>query len=128
TVTPSKSGLTFTPPSQTVTVNNNNATLNFTVQTWSISGTVTGANGATLALTGAANAVATADASGNFTFTGLVNGAYTVTPSASGFTFSPVNQSVTVSGANITAVNFTATPVPTYSISGTISPSGSGTV
>jgi hypothetical protein len=128
TVTPSKSGLTFTPPSQTVTVNNNNATLNFTVQTWSISGTVTGANGATLALTGAANAVATADASGNFTFTGLVNGAYTITPSASGFTFSPVNQSVTVSGANITAVNFTATPIPTYSISGTVSPSGSGTV
>ena len=128
TVTPSKSGLTFTPPSQTVTINNNNATLNFSVQTWSISGTVTGANGATLALTGAANAVTTADASGNFTFSGLVNGAYTVTPSGSGSTFNPVNQSVTVSGANITAVNFTATPVPTYSISGTVSPSGNGTV
>ena len=28
--------------------------------------------------------------------------------------------------ANVTGVNFTATAIPTYSISGTISPSGSG--
>jgi hypothetical protein len=127
TVTPGKAGITIAPPSQSVTINNNNATLNFTVQTWGISGTITGAKGATVSLTGAANAVVTADASGNFTFAGLINGTYTVTPSASGFTFNPVSQTVTISSNPVTNVNFTATPVPTWSVSGIVSgiPSGS---
>src|SRR6185437_1797981 len=38
----------------------------------------------------------------------LINGNYTVTPSKSGFTFSPAFQSVTVSGANVAGINFTA--------------------
>src|SRR5206468_8940116 len=53
----------------------------------------------------------TADASGNYSFTGLLNGAYTVTPTKSGFTFTPANQPVTVSGANVSGVNFTASAV-----------------
>jgi hypothetical protein len=106
--------------------------VNFTatpIPTWSISGTVSPAasgSGATLTLSGTASATTTADASGNFTFTGLANGSYTVTPSKTGFTFSPTSAPVTVSGANVTAINFTATPIPTWSISGTVSPAASG--
>ena len=88
--------------------------------TWSISGTISpsaGGSGATVTLSGAANATTTADGSGNYTFAGLANGAYIVTPSKSGYTFSPASQAVTISGANLSAVNFTAVPV-TWSISG----------
>ena len=133
TVTPSKSGFTFSPANQAVVVNGANVPgVNFTVTavpTWSISGTIspiTSGVGALVTLSGAASKTATADSSGNYTFTGLANGSYTVTPSKSGFTFSPANQPVTVNGANVTAVNFTATAVPTWSISGTITPAASG--
>jgi hypothetical protein len=63
-------------------------------------------------LGGAATASATADANGNYSFAGLANGTYTVTPAKPGFRFTPDNQTVTVNGANATGVNFTATPVP----------------
>ncbi len=96
--------------------------------TYSISGTVSGAtaSGVSMALTGAATANTTTDASGNYTFSGLNNGSYTVTPSKSGYTFSPVNIAVTISGANQTGKNFTATATTTYSISGTITKSTGG--
>jgi hypothetical protein len=105
---------------------------------FSISGTVSPAasgSGATLTLAGAAQSTASADASGNYSFTGLANGTYTVTPSKTGFTFSPPNQSVPVSGANVTGTNFAATPSSTpsspsspssFSISGTMSPAANG--
>ena len=132
TITPSKTGTSFNPASQTVTVNGLNVTgTNFTVQTYSISGTVSPAgSGTVLTLSGTSTGTATADVSGNYSFTGLLNGSYTVTPSKTGYTFSPANQPVTISSANVTSVNFTATPPPTYSISGTVSPAslGSGTV
>jgi O-glycosyl hydrolase len=50
----------------------------------------------------------TADASGNYTFAGLANGTYTVTPSKTGYTFTPTSRAVTLSGANRTGTNFTA--------------------
>jgi hypothetical protein len=50
---------------------------------------------------------ATADAGGNYTFSNLNNGSYTVTPSNSGHTFTPSSQSVTVNNANVTGINFT---------------------
>ena len=130
TVTPSNSGYSFSPASQSVNVNGANATsVNFTAAafTWSISGTITGGSGATVTLSGAASATATANSSGSYTFLGLGNGSYTVTPSKSGNTFSPANQSVTVYGANATAVNFTATAL-TWSISGTITGGSGATV
>jgi hypothetical protein len=37
-----------------------------------------------------------------------VNGTYTVTPTKSGFTFSPTSQTTAVNNGNVTAVNFTA--------------------
>ncbi|HVE70838.1 MAG TPA: pre-peptidase C-terminal domain-containing protein [Thermoanaerobaculia bacterium] len=74
------------------------------VATYSISGSA-GTPGATVT---AGSQGATSDASNNYTISGLANGTYTVTPSKSGCTFSPVSTSVTISGANVTAINFTA--------------------
>ena len=123
TVTPSKTGYTFGPVNQAVTINGANLTgVNFTATanpTFSISGTLSPAAGgdlATVALSGSANATTIANATGNYTFTGLANGAYTVTPSNTGYTFSPVNQAVSVSGANVTGVNFTATVAQSHSV------------
>ena len=117
TVTVSKSGFTFSPSSLPVTVNGASVTgENFTASaapptTYSISGTIsTAANGsgATLTLSGAAGATTTANSSGNYTFTGLANGSYTVTPRKNGFNFSPSSLQATVSGTNVTGMNFTA--------------------
>ena len=91
--------------------------------TYSISGTVSGAvtSGVTVNLTGAATQNTTTASGGTYTFSGLNNGSYTVTPSYTGYTFSPTSTAVTISGANQTGKNFTATAVATYSISGTVS-------
>lgn len=130
TVTPTKTGFLFTPTSQAVTITNSSvANINFSAaQTFSISGTVTPAtsgSGATVTLSGSASATATADASGNYTFSGLVNGNYTVTPTKQGFTFNPTSQAVTVNGANVGSINFTATQQG-FSISGSLSANGAG--
>ena len=131
TITPSHTGYTFSPSSKTATVNGASvAAVNFTATaqvgpTFSISGTispVTGGSGATVTLSGVAVATTTADGAGNYTFAGLSNGTYAVTPSHSGYTFNPGVQTATVNGANVTGVNFTAQTNPTFSISGTISP------
>jgi plastocyanin len=73
-----------------------------------------------MALSGASSDNVITDASGNYTFTGLDNGIYTITPTRTGYTFSPTSSPQTVIGANITAVNFIATSVQVgiYSISG----------
>jgi hypothetical protein len=89
--------------------------------TYSISGTVTGATSVTMTLSGAGTGTVTTDGSGNYTFASLANGSYTVTPTKGGYTFSPVNLAVTIASANQTGKNFTATAVPTYSITGTVS-------
>jgi hypothetical protein len=84
--------------------------------TYSVSGTIspTAGGGATVTLSGAASATTTAASSGAYSFTGLANGTYTVTPSHSGYTFSPTSQTATVSGANVTGVNFTAASGQTH--------------
>jgi hypothetical protein len=116
-VTPSNAGFTFSPTTHAATITTGNITgLNFTAAaqtspTASISGTITptsGGSGATVLLSGPAAATATANASGNYTFTGLPSGTYSVTPNKSGFAFTPVSQSVALSGTNQTGVNFTA--------------------
>lgn len=125
TVTPSKTGYVFTPASQAVTVSGASKTANFSsaVQTFTLTGTITGpgASGATVRLTGAATATTTTNSSGAYTFSGLANGSYTVTPSRTGFIMTPTSQAVTISGANKTA-NFSSAQA--FTISGTISGSG----
>jgi hypothetical protein len=79
--------------------------------TYSVSGTVTGSGGAALPGVSVSNGSTsvTTNASGVYTFSGLGNGGYTLTPSLSGYTFSPVNRSVSVNGANVSGQNFTGT-------------------
>lgn len=83
--------------------------------TFSITGNA-GTAGATVSWSGAASGSTTADGSGNYTIPNLANGSYTITPSLAGFTFSPTSSNQTVSGANITGVNFTATVGNAYSV------------
>ena len=122
-VTPSHAGFTFSPTSTTVTINGASVTsgVSFTATalTYSISGTITpaaGGSGATVTLSGSAAATTTADSSGNYTFTGLANGTYALTPSLTGYTFSPTSQSATVNSANVSGVNFTATAQQPHSV------------
>src|SRR6266581_3631495 len=124
-ITPSRSGYTFNPSTQLATVSGANVPgINFTAtaqvgQTFSISGTIsptTGGSGATVTLSGAAAATTTADGAGNYTFSGLSNGTYTVTPTNTGFTFTPLSQSVIVNSADVPSVNFTASAQVTHSV------------
>lgn len=74
-----------------------------------ISGVISGALVANVQvrLTGAASATVSSQANGSYAFPGLSDGAYTVTPSATGATFSPLSAAVTLAGADATA-NFTS--------------------
>jgi hypothetical protein len=132
TVTPSRSGASFSPASQSVTVNGASvANVNFSqgATTWSISGTISPSSlgsGVQVALTGAATRSTTTDGSGAFTFSALANGTYTVTPSKTGTVFTPASRSVTVNGAGVSGADFTAQSAPTYRITGTLSPAASG--
>jgi hypothetical protein len=130
TVTPSQTGYSFSPASQTVTISGaHNLAVNFTsgVPAYTVSGTVTGGTGISVSLSGSTTASTTTDSSGNYTFSSVPNGTYTVTPSGAGYAISPINQSVTVNGANLTGINFAATQ-QSYSISGSITGGGGATV
>ena len=86
-----------------------------TVGTYGIFGTLSPSaqgSGATVTLSGTASGTTTADGSGNYAFRGLSNGSYTVTPSKSGYSFSPGAQSATINGANVTNLNFTVSSSP----------------
>ncbi len=68
----------------------------------------------------------TTNASGYYTLTGLITGTYTLTPTKSGYAFSPSSRTVSVP-PNATGQNFTAVPTcPTLTISA--NPSAGGTV
>ena len=113
TITPSKTGYAFSPVSQQVTVAGANATaaaFAATQTAFTLSGSITPAiSGVTLTLSGSGSGTASSDGFGNYSFSGLSNGTYTVTPSKSGYTFAPVSQQTTISGANTSLGAFTAT-------------------
>jgi hypothetical protein len=67
-----------------------------------------GVAGATVSWTGTSSGSTSADGSGNYTTPALPNGSYTLAPSLTGYSFSPASQNETISGSNITGVNFTA--------------------
>lgn len=77
------------------------------VQLYSISGK-SGASGATATLSPGGITSGT-DAGGYFHLNGVANGIYEVTMSLPGFNFTPSSRTVTVSGADVTGVDFTAT-------------------
>ncbi len=80
-------------------------------QTYYIQGYVTSGgsalSGVTMTLGGAANKTATTDSGGAFSFTGLADGAYTITPSRAGCSFIPTSRGATISGADVIGQDFT---------------------
>jgi parallel beta-helix repeat protein len=69
----------------------------------------TGLSGVSMSLSGSAVSSTSTDSDGNYTFTGLQNGSYTITPSKAGYTINPASLTVTLDGANMTSQNFIAT-------------------
>ena len=130
TLTPSLAGYSFTPASTTVTVAGAAVTGQaFTSKalTYAVSGTVSGdvKVGVTVTLVGNGKSLSgTTDAAGAFSIAGATNGTYTLTPSLTGYTFTPASQSVTVSGAAVAGQSFVSKAVAsaaTYAVSGTVS-------
>jgi chitodextrinase len=89
--------------------------------TYSISGTVSGAvtSGVIITLSGAGSASTTTGSGGSYNFTDLSNGTYTITPSKTGYTFSPTNRSITVNNVSVANQKFTATATSTNPLIGT---------
>jgi large repetitive protein len=81
----------------------------------------------TVAISSSPVQTTTTNNSGNFSFSNLPNGTYTLTPSITGpsAVFYPATQTVTVTGGNITNSNF-STQLG-YAVSGTVAYSGSKT-
>lgn len=103
-----------------------NPTTSTPTTTYSISGKVSGSP-ATLTLSGALSQSTMTDAVGNYTFSGLPNGAYVIAPAQPDYTFSPSTVSASINSASIVGVNFTGTAVPTP-IPHTVSLSWTGSV
>lgn len=115
TITPSHVNYNFTPLNRTVTINGSNVIGQVfigTLITRSISGTVSTATGplagVAVFLSGPVNRTVTTNASGAYSFTGIVNGNYVVTPVLTGYSFTPVTANVTVNNADVTGIDFTA--------------------
>ncbi len=129
-ITPTLSGYTFNSSSALgyhVWVNNGNVTsVDFaatasTSAVYSISGTIsnngTALSGVTVALSGSGSSTTTTAGDGSYSLSNLQNGSYTVTPTKTGYTFTPTNQTVTVNSANVTSKNFTATATSSVTVS-----------
>jgi hypothetical protein len=117
TVSAAKPQFTMGPPSQTFNNLNRNQTLNFIATAtnapfWSIGGTVTnngvGLKGVTVTLAGSQSGVRTTDSNGNYSFTVVGGGSYTVTPLILGFTFTPSSLTFNNLGSDQTSANFVA--------------------
>jgi len=88
-------------------------------ETFRLSGTISpqsAGNGTTVALSGPISASTTGNSSGNYSFSGLANGTYAVTPSRSGYLFSPSVQSVSIDGSDVSGIDFAASQQSTYSV------------
>ena len=116
-LTPSLMGYTFNPVSTVFVVSQGDGTANFVAtafsdSTWSISGTVTGTvqTGVLITLSGNTTTGTTmTDANGYYSFANLANGGtYIVTPSLTGYTFTPGNSGdITILSADVQC-NFTS--------------------
>lgn len=121
TVTPAKTGYTFSPVNKSYTnVKANKTAQNYvaTAITYTISGNA-GVNGALLRYTDGSTKVITADVNGDYTIAVSYNWSGTVTPSKAGYIFTPPSSSYANVLANQTGQNYNATATAiTYTISG----------
>lgn len=79
-------------------------------------------------LSGDASRTTKTDKDGGYTFTGLPNGSYKVTPKLENYFFTPASVNATIDGANVVDVNFYGEiQEGNYSISGKVVLSGGGT-
>lgn len=109
---------TFSPASRTVTVNNANITIGLdfvaVARRSKIIGNIKDENNLdvanlTLQLSGLSNTNTQTVSNGSYTFSNLLNGTYVVTPvENNSFTFTPTSRTVTLNGANISSIDFTA--------------------
>jgi hypothetical protein len=113
-------GLRFTSASLTVAA----------PPTYMLSGAVTAGGGpltgVTVSLSGDAPGAEVTDGFGVFSFTGLADGTYTLTPSLTGYDFAPASRAVTVAGEDLDGLDFEATLLPVQL--GPISASASGPI
>jgi pyrrolidone-carboxylate peptidase len=106
---------TFTPVSNPFNNLSGDIDFDFVGQlvNYTLSGRVTlagtGLSGVTISLSGTQNGSTTTDAAGNYSFSVLAEGTYTLTPAKQNYTFAPANTSFSNLGANQTAANFAGT-------------------
>ena len=78
----------------------------------SLSGAVTyngsGLNNVTMTLSGNASQTVSTGSDGTYSFTGLANGSYTITPSLNGYKFAPPYRNMTISGGAVAGKDFGA--------------------
>ncbi len=86
-------------------------------QTYSISGQIwfegSGLGGIVVNLSGSSTAARSTDDNGNYEFTWVSDGSYTITPSNPFYIFSPADRVATVSGSSISGKDFTTTAIDT---------------
>ncbi len=127
-ITPTKQDYTITPESMTVENVSSDQTANFTASyspaltTYTISGTISGADNVIVTLSGDSSDSQEVNDGGSYSFEVDEGGNYTVTPSKTAYTFSPVNKAFKNVNSDYTQ-DFTASEIPpnTYTISGIIS-------
>jgi len=122
-LTVTKSGTRFTPPSRAVTVTNANiGGINFIGATgYNISGRIAQAGIGLVNVSvkrSGSNVAALTNGAGYYTFTDVPDGAITITPQGASFNFTPESRNVTMAGADIANQSFLA--VPGYTIAGRI--------
>jgi len=111
TVRAESNGFQCTPAARSVTIDAaNTSSVDFAASPVCISGSITGALSANVVvqLTGAASASTVTSANGAYLFSGLLNGAYTLYPQNSEFSFAPSCYSVTIDAASVSSVDFTS--------------------
>ncbi len=102
------------------------------ILTYKISGKIssgtTGLASVYVVISGAGSGVFITDADGNYSMAGVSAGSYTVTPVFSGYTFTPSSKTVAVIGADVSAIDFSATAVNAGTVVGGITyPAGTVT-
>ena len=132
TVTPTLAGSTFSPDHIDVVVADGDESIAdmqqvytlsgvITQETFTISGTIkdgadAGIEGVTVALSGDASDSVLTDGSGNYSFTDLDSGSYTVTPTLTNYEFVDASENVSVSGDDVVVDDMVGAPLYQYNL------------